>query len=204
MAEGALAAYKKTPEEPVEAWSLWMRAALCSSRWFGVPGPLAGKRRSCANGIGVTGSRPSAQSPWHLVDGGLAFIGLSIPITSATQKCLDSFRGSGDICRRDLRSSGTGGSPIGQSRSKRGLESVTGSWSSGCPLTLRISTPWKWFGAIPSMGSLPTTHQRALTSLNKRLSTPCSERKVRDRCSWPSSKALDWNCDMFHYLGKSQ
>lgn len=84
------------------------------------------------------------------------------------------------------------------------MESVAGSCSSGCPLTLRISTPWKWSGAIPSMGILPTTHQRALRSLSKRSLTPCAERKVRGPCSWPSARALDCNRDMFHELGKSQ
>ena len=190
MAEGAVAPYKKTPEEPVEAWSLSMRAALCSSRWFGVRGPLVGRRPFCANGIGVTGSPPSARSHWHLVDGGLAFTGLSIPITSAAQKCFDFFRGWGAICRRDSPSSGTGGSPIGQSRSKSGLQSVAGSWSSGCHRTLRISTQWRWFGTIPSLEILLTMHLRAFRILNMRSSTPCAERKARDGSFRLSSKAL--------------
>jgi hypothetical protein len=31
-----------------------------------------------------------------------------------------------------------------------------------------------------------------------RSSTPCAEPKVKDRCFRPSSRVLDWNCDMFH------
>jgi hypothetical protein len=186
-----VAPYKKTPEEPVEPWSFSMRAALCSNRWFGARGHLEGRRQFCANGIAAIGSRPLARLRSHLVDGDLVFTGLSIPTTSAAQKCFDSFRGCGDICRRDSLSSGTADSHIGQSRSKPGLESVAGSWSSGCHRTLRISIPWKWPGVTPSMGILRTTHQTALRILNMRCSAPCPERKVRDRCFRPFSKALD-------------
>jgi hypothetical protein len=186
-----VAPYKKTPEEPVEPWSFSMRAALCSSRWFAVRGHLEARRQFCANGIAATGSRPSAPLRSHLVDGDLVFTGLSIPTTSAAQKSCDFFRGCGAICPRGSLSSGTAHSPIGQSRSKPGLESVAGSLSSGCRRTPRISIPWKWSGVTPSGGILRTTHQTALRILNMRSSAPCPEPKVRDRCFWPSSEALD-------------
>jgi len=126
------------------------------------------------------------------------------PHNIRSAEVLRFLQGLGDICRTDSRSSGTADSHIGQSRSKHDLESVAGSCSSGCHRTLRNSIPWKCSGAIPSMGILRTMHQRAFSSLSMRSSTLCREPKARNHCFRPSSKTLGYNCDAFHYFGKSQ
>jgi len=63
MAQAAVAAYKKTPEERGVASSLLTKAASCCNRWCDGPGPREGRRRFNRSGSGTTDFRSSARSP---------------------------------------------------------------------------------------------------------------------------------------------
>jgi hypothetical protein len=180
MAGRTLAAYKKTPSEPAEAWCFSMRVASCFSLLCGAPGRREAKPRSFVSGIVAIGSRPSVPSRLLHVGDDTVCTGLSTLTTFAAGRFCASFRGCGDICLMASRSSGTEGSHIGQRRSRPGLLNVAGSSSSGCHLTPQTSIRSRRSGVTPSMGtwrtSLPTTFR---TSTNTPFSPPWPGRKAK-------------------------
>src|SRR3990170_5165244 len=120
VAGRAVAPYKKTQEDPVDASYFLMRAASCSSRWSAAPGRPAGRPPFSASGIAATGSPRSAPSPWLPVGVVSVFTGLSTPTTSDPRKSFGSLKRCADTSLAVSRSSGTVTDHTGQRVSRHG------------------------------------------------------------------------------------
>lgn len=120
MADGALAAYRKTPTAPAEMWASSMKVALCSSRWSGAPGRLVVRRRSFNNRIVAIDSPRSVQLWSLLKDIGTASTGRNTRTTSETGMSSTFFRSFAGTCHTGSPSSESVGSLIGPSWSRTG------------------------------------------------------------------------------------